>query len=113
MAKVSLEALARLEGRPAGKYVVVTAVTPTPLGEGKTVHTIGLAMALCALGRRAACTLRQPSMAVAMGLKGGGTGGGRARLLPSEELNLHATGDGHAVAAATNFLAAASDASLF
>ncbi|HET6204311.1 MAG TPA: formate--tetrahydrofolate ligase [Planctomycetota bacterium] len=113
MAKVSLETLERVAGRPAGKYVVVTSITPTPFGEGKTVHTIGVAMALCALGRRAICTLRQPSTAVALGLKGGGTGGGRARLVPAEELNLHATGDAHAVAAATNLLAAAIDASLF
>ena len=113
MAKVSLETLERVAERPPGKYVVVTSITPTPFGEGKTVHTIGLAMALCALGRRAIPTVRQPSTGVALGLKGGGAGGGRARLFPAEELNLHATGEAHAVAAATNLLAAAIDASLF
>ena len=112
-AKVALETLERLRERDCGKYIVVTSITPTPLGEGKTVHTIGLATSLCALGVRTICTLREPSMGVTTGVKGGGAGGGRARLFPAEDLNLHGTGDSHAVAAATNLLAAAIDASLF
>lgn len=112
-AKVSVEVLARLAGRPRGRYVVVTSLTPTALGEGKTVVTIGLAQALARLGYRAVATLRQPSAGPVFGLKGGGTGGGRAQVVPSEEINLHFTGDIHAVALAHNLLAALVDASLF
>jgi formate--tetrahydrofolate ligase len=99
---------------PAGsaRLVLVTAVNPTPYGEGKTVHTIGLAQGLCRLGRRAVATLRQPSMGPIFGTKGGGTGGGRSQLLPGERINLHLTGDFHAVAAANNLLAAAIDSSI-
>lgn len=99
----------RLEDRPTGKYVGVTAVSPTPLGEGKTVIAIGLAMGLCRLGRTAVCALREPSLAPVFGIKGGGAGGGRASLLPPEDINLHFTGDLHAVTSANNLLAAMID----
>ncbi len=112
-AKVSLAALDRLPRRPGSKYVCITAVTPTPLGEGKTVNTIGLALGLNKIGKRAICTLRQPSMGPVFGLKGGATGGGASQVLPPDEINLHLTGDFHAVTAAHNLLAAAVDASLF
>lgn len=108
-AKISLEILERLEHRPRGRYVLVTAMNPTPLGEGKTTTSIGLAMGLCRLGHRAVVTLRQPSLGPVFGIKGGGTGGGRAQLMPMEEINLHLTGDAHAVAAGHNLLAASID----
>ncbi len=114
-AKVRLEALARLSQRgvrPGGKYVVVTAVTPTPLGEGKTVTTIGLAQALNKIGKRAIVCIRQPSMGPVFGIKGGAAGGGYSQVIPMEDFNLHLTGDIHAVAAAHNLLAAAVDTSL-
>lgn len=105
-AKVKLHALTRLEPFPSGKYVVVTATNPTPLGEGKTTTAIGLAMGLCRSGRRAVVTLRQPSLGPVFGIKGGGTGGGKAQLVPMQDINLHFTGDAHAVAASHNLLAA-------
>jgi formate--tetrahydrofolate ligase len=113
-AKIRLELLGSLppEG-PRAKYVVVTAITPTPLGEGKTVTTIGLAMALQAAGRRSICTLRQPTLGPVFGVKGGATGGGRAQILPPEEINFHLTGDNHAVSAAHNLLAALVDNHFF
>lgn len=98
-----------LAQRPGAKYVGVSAISPTPLGEGKTVTAIGLAMGLCRQGHRAIVTLRQPSQGPVFGIKGGGTGGGRACLLPAEDINLHFTGDLHAVAAANNLLAAMID----
>jgi formate--tetrahydrofolate ligase len=104
--KIALAALDRLRDRPLGHYVLVTAINPTPLGEGKTVTAIGLAMGLCRLGLRAVVTLRQPSLGPVFGVKGGGSGGGRAQVVPQEEVNLHLTGDAHAVAAAHNLLAA-------
>jgi len=94
------------------RYVLVTALTPTPAGEGKTVTTIGLSMALNRIGKRAVSTLRQPSMGPVFGVKGGGAGGGSSQVVPAEEINLHLTGDFHAVAAANNLLAAALDTSL-
>ncbi|MEZ5978161.1 MAG: formate--tetrahydrofolate ligase [Planctomycetota bacterium] len=94
------------------RTVLVTAVNPTPAGEGKTVHTIGLSMALARIGKRAIATLRQPSMGPVFGVKGGGAGGGKCQLLPMDEVNLHLTGDFHAVAASNNLLAAALDTSL-
>ncbi len=100
------------EPRPGTRYVLVTAITPTPAGEGKTVHTIGLSMALARLGRRAACTIRQPSMGPVFGIKGGAAGGGRSQVVPMEAFNLHLTGDFHAVGQANNLLAAALDTSL-
>jgi formate--tetrahydrofolate ligase len=97
---------------PQSRTVLVTAITPTPAGEGKTVTAIGLSMALRRLGARAVCTLRQPSMGPVFGVKGGGAGGGASQVVLMEELNLHLTGDFHAVAAANNLLAAALDTSL-
>ncbi|MCB9869776.1 MAG: formate--tetrahydrofolate ligase, partial [Planctomycetes bacterium] len=111
-AKVKLDALDRDTGRAPGKYVVVTAVTPTPLGEGKTVHTIGISQALNRIGKRTACVIRQPSMGPVFGIKGGAAGGGYSQVVPSEEFNLHLTGDFHAVTSANNWLAARMDASL-
>jgi formate--tetrahydrofolate ligase len=108
-AKLKLGLERELADRPAAKYIDVTAVSPTPLGEGKTVTTIGLAMALNRLGRPAIATLREPSMGPVFGIKGGGAGGGRATLLPADDVNLHFTGDIHAVSAATNLLAAMMD----
>ena len=112
-AKVSLAALDRLSGRPTGRYVLVTGINPTPLGEGKTTTSIGLAMGLCRRGSRAVVTLRQPSLGPVFGIKGGGTGGGKAQVIPMEEINLHLTGDAHAVAAGHNLLSAFLDNHLF
>lgn len=108
-AKIALTALERLGDRPDGRYVCVTGVNPTPLGEGKTVVTIGLAQALRHIGRRALSTIRQPSMGPVFGIKGGATGGGYSQVVPMDEINLHFTGDFHAVAAAHNLLAAMID----
>jgi formate--tetrahydrofolate ligase len=107
-AKIRLEALEAL-GPPRAKYVVVTAMTPTPLGEGKTVNTIGLALGLNRLGRRAISVTRQPSLGPVFGVKGGAAGGGRAQVLPMDDINLRLTGDIDAVAAAHNLLAALID----
>jgi formate--tetrahydrofolate ligase len=112
-AKVSLAALARLKAKSLGRYVLVTAINPTPLGEGKTTTSIGLAMGLSRLGHRAAVTLRQPSLGPVFGMKGGGTGGGHAQVMPMEDINLHLTGDAHAVTAAHNLLAAFLDNHIF
>ena len=108
-AKVDLAALRRLSGAPEGRLVAVTAVTPTPAGEGKTTTAIGLVDALRRLGARAVLTVRQPSLGPVFGLKGGGNGGGRAQVVPMETFNLHLTGDFHAVAAAHNLAAAMLD----
>lgn len=105
-AKVSLSALRRAREDQRGKYVVVTAITPTPLGEGKTLTTIGLGQAFRRIGMRAVSTIRQPSLGPVFGIKGGAAGGGYAQVLPMEDLNLHLTGDAHAVAAAHNLCAA-------
>ena len=105
-AKVAPGALARLADRPDGKEIVVTAIRPTPLGEGKTTTTIGLAQGLNRIGVRAAPTIRQPSLGPVFGLKGGAAGGGHSQVLPMEEINIHFTGDLHAVAAAHNLGAA-------
>jgi formate--tetrahydrofolate ligase len=112
-AKVSLNVLERLHTAPLGRYILVTAINPTPLGEGKTTTSIGLAMGLSRLGHRTAVTLRQPSLGPVFGIKGGGTGGGRAQVLPMEEINLHLTGDAHAVSASHNLLSAFADNHLF
>jgi len=112
-AKVHLKVLDRVASRPLGKYVVVTAINPTPLGEGKTVTTIGSSLGLAKLGAKVVTCLRQPSMGPLFGIKGGAAGGGYAQVLPMEEYNLHLTGDIHAVTAAHNLLAALIDASLF
>lgn len=112
MAKVSLGAIGRLGDRPPGRYVVVTAITPTPLGEGKTVHTIGLSLALARRGRRVVTCIRQPSMGPLFGIKGGAAGGGYSQVVPMESFNLHLTGDIHAVQAAHNLIAAHVDTSI-
>ncbi len=113
MAKVELSILDRLASEPDAKLILVTAITPTPLGEGKTVVTLGLGQALRHIGERAICTVREPSMGPTFGIKGGACGGGYAQVLPMEDINLHFTGDIHAVGAATNLLAAMLDASLW
>jgi formate--tetrahydrofolate ligase len=104
--KIELSALDRLRDRPLGRYILVTAINPTPLGEGKTVTSIGLAMGLNRLGHRTVVTLRQPSLGPVFGIKGGASGGGRSQVMPQEDINLHLTGDAHAVASAHNLLAA-------
>ncbi|TNF54228.1 MAG: formate--tetrahydrofolate ligase [Gammaproteobacteria bacterium] len=109
MAKVPLGVMERLAERPDGKLILVTAMTPTKHGEGKTTTTIGLAQALARLGQRAVAAIREPSLGPCMGLKGGAAGGGYAQVLPMEEINLHFTGDLHAVTAAHNLLAAVVD----
>src|SRR5512143_3106210 len=109
VAKVGPAALERLAGRRPGRLVVVTAVTPTPQGEGKTTTVIGLVDALRRCGVRAVGTLRQPSLGPTFGLKGGASGGGRAQVAPPEAMNLHLTGDFHAVTAAHNLAAAMVD----
>ena len=111
-AKVHLSVLddPRFKNRPNGKYVDVTAITPTPLGEGKTTTTVGLAQALGRLGQRAITCIRQPSMGPTFGIKGGAAGGGYSQIVPMEDFNLHLTGDIHAVTAANNLMAAAIDA---
>ncbi|MFR9727634.1 formate--tetrahydrofolate ligase [Saccharopolyspora sp. MS10] len=109
VAKVSLEAAEELADRPRAKYVLVSAVTPTPLGEGKTTTTVGLGQALDLLGHRSAVAIRQPSMGPTFGIKGGAAGGGYSQVVPMEALNLHLTGDGHAVTSAHNLLAAMLD----
>jgi formate--tetrahydrofolate ligase len=111
--KVDLSAIERLADRPRAKYVVVSAITPTPLGEGKTTTTVGLGQAFKHIGRRATITIRQPSMGPTFGIKGGAAGGGFSQVVPMENLNLHLTGDFHAVTAAHNLLAAMVDNHIF
>lgn len=113
VAKISLDAADALKDRPRGRYVVVTAVTPTPLGEGKTTTTVGLGQAFRHIGSSAAVTIRQPSMGPTFGIKGGAAGGGYSQVVPMERLNLHLTGDMHAVTAANNQLAAMIDNHIF
>ena len=107
--KIRLEAIKELADRPKAKYVVVSAVTPTPLGEGKTTTTVGLGQAMSHIGKRATVAIRQPSMGPTFGIKGGAAGGGYSQVVPMELLNLHLTGDFHAVTAAHNLLAAMID----
>jgi formate--tetrahydrofolate ligase len=107
--KIRLEAIEQLADRPKAKYVVVSAVTPTPLGEGKTTTTVGLGQAMSHIGKRATVAIRQPSMGPTFGIKGGAAGGGYSQVVPMELLNLHLTGDFHAVTAAHNMLAAMVD----
>ena len=111
--KVSLDAIEQLSDRPRAKYVVVSAITPTPLGEGKTTTTVGLGQAFSHIGKRATITIRQPSMGPTFGIKGGAAGGGMSQVVPMEILNLHLTGDFHAVTAAHNLLSAVVDNHLF
>jgi formate--tetrahydrofolate ligase len=113
VAKIDLEAVNALADRPPARYVVVTAVTPTPLGEGKTTTTIGLGQAMACIGRRATIAIRQASMGPTFGIKGGAAGGGFSQVVPFETLNLHLTGDLHAVTAANNLLAAMVDNHLY
>jgi formate--tetrahydrofolate ligase len=111
-AKIPLDVLDRLRNRPDGKLIAVTAITPTPLGEGKTVTAIGLGEALGKIGKMVCNTCRQPSLGPTLGIKGGAAGGGYAQVVPMEDFNLHLTGDFHAVTAAQNLCAAMVDASL-
>ncbi len=113
VAKIDLAAIEALADRPRARYVVVTAVTPTPLGEGKTTTTIGLGQAMSVIGRRATIAIRQASMGPTFGIKGGAAGGGYSQAVPFERLNLHLTGDMHAVTAAHNTLAAMIDNHLY
>lgn len=113
-AKVKLEILKRLRDKPDGKYVDVTAITPTPLGEGKTTTTVGLSQALGAhLNKRVMTCIRQPSQGPTFGIKGGAAGGGYSQVIPMEDFNLHLTGDIHAITAANNLMAAAIDVRMF
>jgi formyltetrahydrofolate synthetase len=113
-AKVHLSIRDRLKNSPNGKYIVVTAITPTPLGEGKTTTTVGLSQAVGAhLGKKVFTCIRQPSQGPTFGIKGGAAGGGYSQIIPMEEFNLHLTGDIHAIIAANNLLAAAIDARMF
>src|SRR5215472_13519960 len=111
--KIKLAAIDELADRPKAKYVVVTAITPTPLGEGKTTTTVGLGQGMRHIGKRATVTIRQPSMGPTFGIKGGAAGGGYSQVVPMEALNLHLTGDMHAVTAAHNLLAAMIDNHLY
>jgi formate--tetrahydrofolate ligase len=112
-AKVTMDAIRRLEAeRPRGKYVLVTAITPTPLGEGKSTTAVGLAQGLNGIGRKAAVNIRQPSLGPVFGIKGGAAGGGYSQVIPMEDFNLHLTGDVHAIGAAHNLAGAFLDNSL-
>jgi methylenetetrahydrofolate dehydrogenase (NADP+)/methenyltetrahydrofolate cyclohydrolase/formyltetrahydrofolate synthetase/formate--tetrahydrofolate ligase len=109
-AKIHLDALRRISSNPMGKYIDVTAITPTPLGEGKTTTTIGLVQGLGVLGHNSIACIRQPSMGPTFGIKGGAAGGGYSQVVPMDEFNLHLTGDMHAISVAHNLVAAAIDA---
>ena len=111
-AKVKLEILDRLKGKPMGKFVDVTAITPTPLGEGKTVTTVGLGQGLKKIGKKAFTCIRQPSLGPVFGIKGGAAGGGFSQIIPMEDFNLHLTGDVHAISIAHNLGAAFLDNAL-
>ncbi len=110
-AKVSLSVLERLKDAPSGRLIAVTAIPPTPLGEGKSVTAIGLGQALAKIGKKVCNTCRQPSQGPTFGIKGGAAGGGYSQVVPMEDFNLHLTGDFHAVTAAQNLCAAMIDAS--
>ena len=109
VAKIKLEAILSLQERPLAKYVVVSAITPTPLGEGKTTTTVGLGQGFSQINKKATIAIRQPSMGPTFGIKGGAAGGGYSQVIPMERLNLHLTGDMHAVTAAHNLLSAMID----
>ncbi len=113
IAKINLEALERLQNRPNAKYVDVTAITPTPLGEGKSTTAVGLGQAMKYIGKNAIVTVRQPSQGPTFGIKGGAAGGGYSQIVPMENFNLHLTGDIHAISAAHNLVAAMIDAHLY
>ncbi len=108
-AKLSLDVWSRIQNKPSGKLVLVTAITPTPAGEGKTTTTVGLGQALNRVGKKAIIALREPSLGPSFGIKGGAAGGGYAQVVPMEDINLHFTGDIHAVTTAHNLLAAMLD----
>ncbi len=112
-AKVHLDTLPKLANRPTGKYIDVTAITPTPLGEGKTTTSIGLVQGLGRIGKKSIACIRQPSMGPTFGIKGGAAGGGYSQVIPMEDFNLHLTGDIHAITAAHNLVSAAIDARWF
>ena len=113
IAKIDLNLLTKIKNKPKGKYILVTAITPTPLGEGKTVTTIGLSMALNKLGKPASACIRQPSLGPVFGIKGSAGGGGYSQVLPREDFDLHFTGDAHAVGLAHNIAATFLDNSMF
>src|SRR3954469_7884758 len=108
-AKIGLDFIESLESRPDGALVLVTGINPTPAGEGKTTTTVGLGDALNRIGKKAAIALREPSLGPCFGMKGGAAGGGYAQVVPMDELNLHFTGDFHAIGIANNLLAALID----
>ena len=108
-AKVSLAVWDRLKDRPNGKLILVSAINPTPAGEGKTTNTVGIGDALRRLGKKVVIALREPSLGPCFGVKGGAAGGGYAQVVPMEDINLHFTGDIHAVTSANNLLAAVID----
>ena len=112
-AKIKLDAINAMADKPKAKYVVVTAITPTPLGEGKTTTTVGLGQGFSHIGKRATIAIRQPSLGPTFGIKGGAAGGGYAQVVPMELFNLHLTGDMHAVTAAHNMCSAMLDSHLF
>ncbi|HXE23615.1 MAG TPA: formate--tetrahydrofolate ligase, partial [Roseiarcus sp.] len=109
IAKLEYDFLRSLANRPDGKLILVSAISPTPAGEGKTTTSVGLADALSRIGRKTILCLREPSVGPSFGMKGGATGGGRAQVAPMEEINLHFTGDFHAITSAHNLLAAMID----
>src|SRR5690606_3471471 len=108
-AKVSYDFINTLQDRPDGKLILVTAINPTPAGEGKTTTTVGLGDALNRIGKKAMSCLREPSLGPCFGMKGGAAGGGYAQVVPMEDINLHFTGDFHAITSANNLLAAMID----
>src|ERR1700712_3418800 len=108
-AKVSMDYVKSLKDKPNGKLILVTAISPTPAGEGKTTTTVGLTDALNHIGKKAILCLREPSLGPSFGMKGGAAGGGYAQVVPMEDINLHFTGDFHAIGAANNLLAAMVD----
>ncbi len=112
-AKVNLDVMPKIADRPRGKYIDVTAITPTPLGEGKTTTTVGLVQGLGIIGKKPIACIRQPSMGPTFGIKGGAAGGGYSQVIPMEDFNLHLTGDIHAITAAHNLVSAAIDARIF
>lgn len=111
-AKVSLKVWNRLKDKPDGKLILVTAINPTPAGEGKTTTTVGLGQALWKMGKKAMIAVREPSLGPCFGIKGGAAGGGYAQVVPMEDINLHFTGDFHAITSAHSLLAAMLDNSI-
>ena len=108
-AKIDPQYIASLQDKPDGKLILVTAITPTPAGEGKTTTSVGLHDGLCRIGKKSIVCLREPSLGPCFGMKGGAAGGGHAQVIPMEDINLHFTGDFHAIGAAHNLLSALID----